>query len=789
MRFVKNIPLVLIALTGALAAGIILAAFMLVAEPQWFLTARTAARVAQVFGEAYHPRWKTLAFDIRSISFTEKELRLRAQDLCFKNADAGLDGCLKELDVSLNVRLYFFGVKLTKISRLIVSGDHLTIDRTNIRRDSPPAKSASLPNNLPGLIPAVLRGLMIESLKVDLPANKILYAGGSIRGGVHLSMDPDGTRPLSLRVELETSSGTVTRHYRGEAALASDLLKGRALTSLDARGRLIAEGVNVQFRALVKQNGPDILVLRLNAAAKLPGRRVEMDLKGSKKGRDLFLNGSAGVWESSGLVKSVQLKQIALAARLKKDSADWDALKFDSRFELEHAAFGIKGLSRNFAKTIEGRLQISARSTPGLIANDHFDAQVSVTNAPVKGWYEFYGNFDARVSGRTSRMQELKISHELNFAIKVDRFEDLVEYLSHTPYSIPAPINVFHGPLSLSLKSLGDSRNDLQDLDYVLISGLAAGRQSLKFDVNGKLTAAGLWTPEPSLKDETEVILRDIAIQLPQFDLKGMANFIPDSRIKTGAESDKANLARKEEREHPGKSSAAAIPIEIRFKTDKPAIFYSNLAKDPIPVGLEGNIKIPPGAVEGAVEIKAFRAEIFRRVAAIDHIRLSGRAGSPVMDLDGLIVYKAAEAKIFIRLLGTAQKPQVKFESDPPMIQSDIMAMLLFGKSPDKLDSDQQSSAANAQTAVSNSAFGLASLYLLASTPVEYVGYDPASRTYTVKFRLPGGATLQLGSDGRSKGVQLRKRLAAHLAIQTELSNTQTQGNIATTLLEWFGRR
>jgi len=93
------------------------------------------------------------------------------------------------------------------------------------------------------------------------------------------------------------------------------------------------------------------------------------------------------------------------------------------------------------------------------------------------------------------------------------------------------------------------------------------------------------------------------------------------------------------------------------------------------------------------------------------------------------------------------------------------------------------------ETAVSNSAFGLASLYLLASTPVEYVGYDPVSRTYTVKLRIPGGATLQVGSDGQNRGVQLRKRIASNLAIQTELTNTQTQGNVVTTLLEWYGRR
>ncbi|HAF94791.1 MAG TPA: hypothetical protein DER10_10445 [Elusimicrobia bacterium] len=789
MRLLNKLLFVLIASIGALLAGAVLAAVMLIAEPQWFLTVRTVTRAAQVFGKACHPRWKTLAFNIRSLSFTEKEIHLRTQGLCFENADAGLEGCLKDLDVQFNMRLYFFGAKLTKISRFIVSGDHLIIDRTKSKPNAKPKKSAGLPISLPNPLPAALRGLTVELLEVDLPASRIIQAGGSILAGLHLKLDPSKPRPLALKVELEQSSGTFIRHYHGEATLASDLLKGRALTWLDAQGSLKAEGINAQFQARVKPGGTGALAISLSASARLPGRRVEAGFNGSLKGRDFVLNGSAGVWETTGPVKNVQLKHCALDLRLKRDSAEWDTLKFDGRFELEPVTFGVKKELRGLVKTLEGRLAISARSTPGILEKDHFDAEVSAAVKPVKDWYEFYGNFDAKISGRAGQLQRLKISHKLDFGLKVFRFEDLVEFLSNTPYSVPAPINVLRGPLSVALKGLGDSRRDIQDFDYALVSGLAAGRQTLKFEVKGKLAAARLWAPERSFKDETDVILQDIALQLPRLDLRGMTALTPDSRIKTGPESDKEDRARDEARKSPAKSSAAVIQAEVRVKTAKPVILYSNLARDPIPIGLEVNIIIPPGAVAGTVEIKPFRAEIFRRVASVDHIRLSSRAGSSIMGLDGLIVYKAAEAKIFIRLRGTVRKPRIEFESYPPMSQGDIMAMLLFGKSPNELDSDQQSSAANAQTAMANSAFGLASLYLLASTPVDYVGYEPVSRTYTVKFRLPGGATLQVGSDGQSNGVQLRKRIASNLAVQTELTNTQTQGNVVTTLLEWFGRR
>ena len=788
MRLFKKLMLALLVTLGALLAGLALAAVTLVARPHWFLTSRTVARAVQVFGAPWHPRWSAFAFDISSRGFSEKQIGLRVRDLCFENAAAGLRGCAKDVDVLASVRLYFWGAKLKKISRFSVLGDHFTLDRTVARPGAPPKKSAGLPTSLPGLLPAALRGFTLEALSVDLPGNTIIGASGRLKAELQLKLDPGSPGPVALKLKVEQSSGTVTRHYSGEATLDSDLLKGRELTYLDAQGRLRAEGIDGSFQASVRENGPDALAFSLSAKARLPGRRLSAAATGFKKGEELSLNGSGGVWVTSGPVKSVQLKNLILEARLKKDSTEWEKLKLDTGFEVETAIFGVKGAGRILGKTLEGRLAASALSTPGLLEGDHFDGEVKLTVKPVKGWYEFRGGFEAKVSGRASRLGGLDITHKLNFGLKVARFEDLVAYLVHTKYSVPAPANVFRGPLSLSLKSVGDSRRDVQELEYALVSGLAQGRQALKLEAKGKLTAAGLWTPGRSFQNETDVLLQEVALQLPRFDIKGMAAFVPDSRIRTGAAADKAALARAEARKPGNRSSPPAMRGEFRVKTAKPVILYSNLAKDPVPVGLDVTIKAP-GGVAGAIEIKPFRADIFRRVAFIDHVNFHGRAGSPAIDLDGLIVYKAAEARIFIRLLGTAQKPRVKFESDPPMSQDDIMAMLLFGKAPGDLDSDQQASAANTQTAVSNRAFGLASLYLLASTPVEYVGYDPVSKSYTIKFRLPGGATLQMGSDGQNRGVQLRKRLASNLAIQTELTSTQTQGNVVTTLLEWYGRR
>jgi hypothetical protein len=123
------------------------------------------------------------------------------------------------------------------------------------------------------------------------------------------------------------------------------------------------------------------------------------------------------------------------------------------------------------------------------------------------------------------------------------------------------------------------------------------------------------------------------------------------------------------------------------------------------------------------------------------------------------------------------------------MKREDIISLLIFGKSPDELDPEQTASVSNTETALENRAFGLASLYLFGATPIEHVGYDSATKTTSVRLRLPGGANLTLGSDfDMNRQLTVRKPLAPHWAIQSEFTDQGQQSKVATTFLEWFNR-
>jgi hypothetical protein len=290
-----------------------------------------------------------------------------------------------------------------------------------------------------------------------------------------------------------------------------------------------------------------------------------------------------------------------------------------------------------------------------------------------------------------------------------------------------------------------------------------------------------------SLDHSGDLLLKEAAIELPRLEVGPAPAVVVDRRIRAGgAERVPAPPA-------PSAAPSAPRPLAVRsrlaVRTEKPLILFSNLAKDPVPMALDLVSTYPPPAVRGAVGIRRFDVELFRRRASVDHLNISVSSGSKVASLEGLVLYETPAVAIKIAILGTTERPRVELTSVPPLKREDIIAILVFGKNPDELDHEQTASVSNTQMALESRAFGLASLFLFGSTPIERVGYDSATKTATVKLLLPGGAQLTLGSDfDQSRQLSVRKPLAPHWAIQSEITEQGQQSRAAMTFLEWFNR-
>jgi autotransporter translocation and assembly factor TamB len=122
--------------------------------------------------------------------------------------------------------------------------------------------------------------------------------------------------------------------------------------------------------------------------------------------------------------------------------------------------------------------------------------------------------------------------------------------------------------------------------------------------------------------------------------------------------------------------------------------------------------------------------------------------------------------------------------------QRDVWAALLFGRPIAALSTDQARSADEMNAAAVDGGLSLATMYLLASTPVESVSYDPASQQFRAAVRLADGAALTVGSDLRSSSsVGFRYRLGRDWYVTTTLEDPFdfTKTKLATRL-EWTKR-
>lgn len=546
----------------------------------------------------------------------------------------------------------------------------------------------------------------------------------------------------------------------GEAALSHELEARLAFPRFEEFVRRAGDAVPAPFRPL-----RGAVELELKGAGDPRSREHRFTLKG----RSRLAEGAQRL--AASLTGTLAVRDPLLPAR--EIRAATSVVFDDVALAVPRLGGGAGASSAPIVALIRGKADVSARLAQG----DRLTARASVDLGPVRDWYEASGRLRLSVEGRLSRLREARIEQDLEARLAVPRFEDLVERLRETRLAVPAPLNRLRGPVELEARGAGAPGVREQRLRLRGRARLAGGRQRLSLSASADVSVRDALSPRRAASAKGAVVLEDVALELPRLELGAPPDVTLDDRIAVSLPAPGAAGA-----------GAPALEYEATVKTAKPALLYTNLAKGAVPVEADLVLRSGPRPLSGQLRLGRFETELFGRTASVEHFRLEPSAGRG-FELDGLLLYKSAEAVVRILVLGSSAKPRVDLSSDPPLERPQIIALLLYNKAPEQLDAEQSESVGHAQSALASNAFGLASLYLFASTPVEYVGYDPAAKTYSLRVRVPGGATVELGAaSDESKHVRLRKRLAPHWALQTEMRTREREGNIVTTFLEWFNR-
>lgn len=407
---------------------------------------------------------------------------------------------------------------------------------------------------------------------------------------------------------------------------------------------------------------------------------------------------------------------------------------------------------------VQAKLETSSLIPSG---DTYLDGPVEVRLEPIQsrlfsGKAEVKGN----VKGAIQEFPDRGIENaNLLLSLNVFRFEDIVKFLKNGEWPVPAPLHVLKGNAALTVE--GSATYQKGKFPFTLATRLDSQAQA--FDLDGQGVFFVDHTQDqfvPHLK--LDLLLSNVQLVLPRLDWAAPPRLFPDSRFRSFSK------AREEENAKP----SFYFDITIRTEPSQPAQVLANLASAPIPVALQLNLteSVP---IHGQVEVLSFPVEIFRRKAVLKHFQINLKSPTKESPLDGAVQVDYADYKIFIKLSGVVDRPVIHLSSDPPVAENQLIATLLFGQPLDELDPEQSDSVGNTRAAIQEGAINLASLYLLASTPIQSVGYNPETRSVTAKIRLGDGTSLNVGADTGSATptVGLRRRLGPNWSIETDINS------------------
>jgi hypothetical protein len=365
-----------------------------------------------------------------------------------------------------------------------------------------------------------------------------------------------------------------------------------------------------------------------------------------------------------------------------------------------------------------------------------------------------------------------KVESDIGASLKIRRFDRVVELLAAGPWAVPAPLNVLRGEVEVGAS--GEMNLTSGKLPVFFKTRLSSVDQKLDLDGRGEIRFRS--QQQVAATVDAMLILSDVQIALPRLSPEYPPRWIPDGRIHSLLHGD----------EHEQKFH---YEFDIRTSQDSPVNILSNLAKTPVPIHLQ--LKLESGQpIAGTVRIMDFPLELFKRDARVERLNIQFKPTQDVADVDGSIRVNYADYIVNVLLFGTLQKPKLRFTSDPPVAEDQLLAVLLFGRPIEELDADQAQSLGSAHAALADSAVSLASLYFLASTPVESIGYDAQNGVFIAKLRLGAGTSMNVGAaTSEFKRIGIRKRIGRYWTLTTDLEHpTDPEGRSVSAFLEWARR-
>ncbi|MCC6272960.1 MAG: translocation/assembly module TamB domain-containing protein [Deltaproteobacteria bacterium] len=693
---------------------------------------------------------------------------LGGEAICAESRAPVFSGCLELLAAEAELGWRDGPLRLLALGPVRIAGKELALTLPEDAR-ADPARSRSA-FRVPELrLPPELRDTRFSAASLRLPKLRIRSGGRELDASLNLALEPDEVGALALvKAEAEMAGMPGAEKIGGEWNLASPTGFRANDWNLSGTINLAGHARRLEAKAAVAPRAPEGLSVSIDARFREGKAAGELQGRGEWRPERIraAFSGKARGFHSK--VHEIALRDCAADFRqTRADGFGKLALDCPVRVDLTpmtlpSAAYGRQiTLPHNFDLTVktdlEAALDVSLRRP--------VSGTLEVILAPLsQDLVRLRGRTLTRFSGVPRQYPGgWNLRSEVELFAELPQFRRLAQALHRTAYPVPAPLEVLDGSVELGISGVADLGRRRGEFPVVFRTRLQSEGQGLDSEGSGKFRYA-LADGKNQGRLDLDLVLTRMKLALPRLGLASIPELLPDSRMR------KPWLK-------PGKPVAGDLKYRVTVKTppESPALVSSNLAQADIPIHLD--LLLEEGKAGGTVRVAETPLRFFRREAQVRELKLTLADPAERSRVSGTIRVPYVDYKIDVLLVGTVERPRILFQSSPPLSQEQILSYLIYGREFEELDTEKTDSVGNVAAALSDRAVALGSLFLLASTPIQSLSYNPATQNFSAKIRLAEGTSLTVGtSEGKTQQVGIRKNVGGNWIVNTYIENDSEQG-------------
>ena len=783
----KKILFILILTPICLAALMVFTAFVILNWPTLIIndtSLEMAAKYLKPIG--IELSWKEVKTSMQSHGYLDETVGLSFDDLCVVMKPEVDKICFKHVDLAGRYRFRAFIPKLMSVGPINIEDGEVALNLPTEEKKEP-----SGPLEIPEIkLPFWLKGAKFFPINVDIKSINVRQDKASYTGNVEVKIEPDDKQRLS-RVNAKGSLriAPAGQNFNFDVTVQSPAGFIKNIWKLEAQAKAsLGGGMSASVDANIDGDEHKNLKHDLKITFNKDKINVKAEIKGSLSKKEFETKLIGSINNISDELRRVNLPNCVLKLTAKKLRMNRGELNLSCPVDLILKKFEIPpDMEKIYHPPERVRIDVSSKADTFFMPDmdEKTSGTINIRIEPTRSrLVQTRGGVKVKFAGVPSEaLEKWNVESNLDIDFIIKEFSNLVKVLDTTKWPVPAPFNVLQGSLEFSLEGRVSSASKLGSFPAKFETRLKSEKQSINIDSKGELNLVFAKNSSKANKLKLDIKLNDVQLQLPDIALAAIPRFTPDGRIILGPKKEEE----KKEEEVP-------FDYDLQVATPKgnPVRILSNLTPKYIPINVDVDAK-KDGEEEdfsGTVKIEHFPIKLFSREANVEKLDFKLQEPLDMTIVDGSMSMQFPELKIIIVMMGPVKSPNIMLESDPPMTQGDIVSTLLYGEPLDNIDSDQASSVNSMNAAMSDRAMALTSFFLLGSTPIQSIAYNPETKMFAAKLRLGKKTSLTVGGGESNKYVKIGRRLGKGFRISTgvEKDDDYDDQAAATAMIEWSKR-